>query len=134
MTGEYYLEVTTIAEPEFTAGQAYPTYAQSIDSTEDVYDELISDRTTAGLLKTRSIVPSENIKRIFTVIHPSLTLVERTWLLDFYKKYRDSYFQFTWKADNETYWVQFTDRPKITIIGGNWWKATVSLAEVALGI
>lgn len=124
------LEFTVEAVPTFTLNQEYPTYAQSIDSSEEIYDEIISDRTWAGALKTRTLIPTDNIKKNFNVIHPALTLEQRTWLIDFYKEYRDSVFTFTWKADNTAYYVKFVAPPKITIIGGHWWKAVVQLAEV----
>jgi len=109
---------------------AYPTYGQSIESTQEDYDDLQKDRTFAGILKTRSLVPVANIKKIFNVVHPYLTLTEKTALMSYYTTNRDATFSFTWKADNVAYNVKFTSIPKITIVGGNWWRGVVTLEEV----
>lgn len=128
---------TISPSPTIVVGQSYPTtYAQSVESTEEIYDDIISDRTFAGVLKTRSLVPVGNIKKIFNVVHPALTLAQKQWILDYYKSNRDSTFAFQWKAeatgDSEyaVYTVKFTAPPKFTILGGTWWKAVVQLAEV----
>lgn len=128
---------TIAPSPTIVEGQSYPTnYTQSVESSEDIYDDVIQDRTFAGIIKTRSLVPVTYIKKVFTVVHPALTLAQKQWLLDYYKTNRDSTFAFQWKAeatgDDEyaVYSVKFITQPKFTIIGGTWWKATVQLAEV----
>lgn len=128
---------TISPNPTIVTGQSYPTtFAQSTESTEDIYDDIIQDRTFAGIIKTRSLVPVSYIKKVFTVVHPALTLAQKQWLLDYYKINRDSIFAFQWNAeatgDSEyaVYNVKFISQPKFVILGGTWWKATVQLAEV----
>jgi hypothetical protein len=59
-----------------------------------------------------------------------LSLAEKTALHTFYTTYRDSNLDLLWKPDNLHYAVKFIEVPQYTIIGGNFWSATVKLAEI----
>ncbi len=126
------VEVTFLTTPENNDELygSYPDFAQSLESSEEIYDEILQDRTTAGKLKTRSLIPIDNIKRVFTVIHPAVSLADKTTIQDYYKVNRDTAFTFTWHADNTEYYVQFTSQPKYTILGGMFWRVETYLAEV----
>ena len=122
----------TSAGPIITAGQGYFTpaeIAQSVESTEELYDNLIVDRTTGGIIKVRSLVPVEHMGKIFNVVHPAITLEQKNLIQEFYKVNRDHVFDFIWAADGETYTVAHIGVPKVSIVGGTWWKAEVPLAE-----
>lgn len=114
-----------------TGGVVYPTaWGVATGSSEDFYDNVITDRSFGGIIRIRSTVPLANIKKVFNVVHSVLTLTQRNDLETFYKTYRDAELDLTWKPDTLHYAVRFIDVPKFTIIGGNFWKAEVRLAEV----
>jgi hypothetical protein len=106
------------------------TYSQAVESEESIYDEIIVDRTVAGLPRTRVLIPVVNIKNVFKVVHPVLTLTQKNDVITFYKNNRDLDFYFTWKANSTQYLVRYTSVPAVTIIGGGFYKVEFTIAEV----
>jgi hypothetical protein len=106
------------------------SYSQAVESEESLYDEIIVDRTVAGLIKTRVLIPTSNIKLQFKVVHPVLTQAQKDAVITFYKDNRDIDFYFTWKANNTQYLVRYTSVPIVSIIGGGFYKVEFTVAEV----
>lgn len=114
-----------------TGGILYTTtWGQSSESEELVYDNLTVDRSFGGIVRVRSSVPLANILKTFRIVHSVLTLAEKEALHTFYTTYRDSTLDFKWKADSYYYPTRFIEPPKYTMLGGTYWKAEVSLAEI----
>jgi hypothetical protein len=107
---------------------------QSVESGEELNEQLIVDRTYNGLIKTRSWYPNlgvnKSFNKIFTIIHPVVNTDQKDWIIQFYKVNRLIPFKITWKADNRIYDVLFLEPPKITMLGGQWWKVGIKLAQI----
>lgn len=106
------------------------TYSQAVESEESIYDEIIVDRSVAGVIRTRVLIPASNIKLQFKVVHPVLTQAQKDAIITFYRDNRDADFYFTWKANNTQYLVRYTSVPTVTMLGGNFYKVEFNVAEV----
>jgi hypothetical protein len=106
------------------------TYSQAVESEESLYDEIIVDRTVAGLIRTRVLIPTANIKLQLKVVHPVLTQTQKDDVITFYKNNRDLDFYFTWKANATQYLVRYTSVPNVTMLGGSFYKVDFTVAEV----
>lgn len=114
-----------------TGGVVYPTdWGVAVGSEEITYDNLTTDRSFGGVIRIRSSVPLANIKKTFKVVHSALTTTQKIALETFYKTYRDSVLDLLWTPDGLYYATKIVDVPKYTILGGSFWSAEVSMAEI----
>ncbi len=110
---------------------SYPDFAQHTSSTCTPYDNIQSDRSTSGRIRTR--VLGSRLRYSFSVLHVALTAEKKETFIDFYNTNRGKIFDFTFGADGQAYEVVFVGTPSITPIkvsGGEWrFNVTVSLSE-----
>lgn len=116
-----------------TAGVFPITGKISRESTVTYADDFISDTTISGKTRVRSM--ADAVYRVFNVKYAFLTNAEKQDLEDYYMLYRTTLTTFKWNYFGEvsgapTYYVVFAEAPRLTMIGGTYWSAEVTLKQV----
>lgn len=106
---------------------AYPSFSQTIQSSEGRQDSVILERATNGSLYGRALWTGA--KRTFQ-IHHELTAAEAGTLRTFYATNRALPVDFTWAGDSQVYSVMFDAPPVLNPVAADFWRARVSLVEV----
>ncbi len=105
----------------------YPNLGQDINSTETVLDDVQLEYAANGKLRGRAFYAAP--KKEFSVVH-TCTTADKTTLESFYNTNRVTSFDFTWIIDNTSHTCRFKGPPQFSMIGGEFWTATVPLAKV----
>lgn len=104
---------------------AYPSFAQTMSSTESYEDNILLDRASNGALYGRAMWTGA--KRKFQIEH-DLTSADAATMRTFYATNRALPVSFTWAGDAGTYTCLFEAPPSYTPLGLGW-HVRVQLVE-----
>lgn len=105
---------------------AYPSFGQSIQSSETYEDRIIKDRASNGDLYGRALWTGA--KRRFQIEH-TIAAADVATLRAFYATNRALPVDFTWAGDSGTYSVMFDGPPSYQPMAADWWRVRVVLVE-----
>lgn len=106
---------------------AYPSFYQTLSSSEKWIDNVQLERASNGSLYGRSFWSA--MKPGFDIEH-ELNTTDVATFKTFYNNNRTVPFDFTWARDGQVYSCMFVGQPQLVPMGGVWWKVRLALEVV----